>query len=72
VSAAKSAGGGVVLGGILVIVIILLGVFLGGYKGQEEPVPCTSADWRAYAPQCNRWSPSPKPPVIMPQKTGKK
>lgn len=64
----STLGGGAVLGLLLLAAIIIFAAMTGGYKGREEPVPCTSADWKAYAPQCNRWTPEP---VIMPQKTGK-
>lgn len=65
-------GGGAVLGLLLLAAIIVFAAMTGGYKGQEEPAPCSSADWNAYAPACNRWSPEPSHPVvIVPQKTRK-
>lgn len=68
-SDAKAAGGGLVVGVILVVGIIIGGAMCDWYDGKEEPAPCTSADWNNYAPSCNRWSPSPRGPVIVPQKT---
>lgn len=65
-SNAKAAGGGALLGVIIAIAMIVFAAMMGWYKGQETPDPCTSADWKAYAPHCNRWTPEP---VIMPQKT---
>jgi hypothetical protein len=64
---------GALLGLIMVAAIIVFVAMTGGYKGREEPAPCTSADWKVYATSCNRWSPKPSHPVvIVPQKTGKK
>jgi hypothetical protein len=70
VSNAKAAGGGALLGVVIAIGIIIFVAMAGWYKGKETPVPCTSADWKAYAAQCNRFTPEPSdhPPVITPQK----
>lgn len=70
-SKTAATGGGALLGVILAIAIIVFVAMTGWYKGRETPAPCTSADWKAYAPSCNRWSPSPRGPVIVPQKTEK-
>jgi hypothetical protein len=67
VSNAKSASGGAVAGVVLAIAVIIGGAMCDWYDGAETPVPCTSADWKAYAPQCNRFSQEPTP-VIVPQK----
>lgn len=70
-SNAKSASGGAALGVLLAVVLIIAGAMCDWYDGKETPAPCSSADWDAYAPACNRWSPSPRGPVIVPQKTRK-
>lgn len=68
----KGMSAGAVFGLLLLAAVMVLGAMLDWYDGRETPAPCTSQDWSAYAPACNRWSPEPsRPVVIRPQKTGK-
>ena len=54
----KGIGAGLVTVLLLILVLALTGRFAGL---EQDEVECTTQEWEAYAPECNRFSPSPTP-----------